>query len=144
MTAMRTSKYSPVSAPLLGALSNLALSILLFPLLSAEPATAQTLGMVADGTSSVTIFNADTDTVLATVPISSGSIGDCSITADQTLGFVTNFRSEVFVIDLQTLALASGTNPIPISNPGEDTSLSPDAECPRVGRPPPVFLQPGP
>jgi len=99
--------------------------------LPAAPAPAQSIGMVADeDTQSVTVFNADTDTVLGTValPDSGDAIGDCSITADRTLGFVTDFAGNVFVIDLTTVppSLAAGTNPIPISNNGEDTSISPD------------------
>ena len=86
--------------------------------------------MVADDdTASVTVFDADTDTVLGTVSITPGrAIGDVLITPDQSRGFVTNFNSEVFVIDLTTSppSLAGGTNPIPISNYGEDLSISPN------------------
>jgi DNA-binding beta-propeller fold protein YncE len=91
--------------------------------------SARTLGMVADNTtSSVTVFDADTNALLGMVPISSGStIGDVLITPDQKFGFVTNFHFEVFVIDLTTSppSLAGGTNPIPISNGGEDLTISP-------------------
>ncbi|MBI3799514.1 MAG: hypothetical protein HY268_21415 [Deltaproteobacteria bacterium] len=95
------------------------------------PVKAQTIGMVADDdTHAVTVFNADTDTVLGTVdlPDSGAATGDCSITADQTRGFVTDFQSRVWVIDLTTSppSLAAGPNPIPIANFGEDTALSPD------------------
>jgi hypothetical protein len=92
------------------------------------------VGMVADdATKSVTVFNAETDTVLGTVPIppspgSYNAIGDCSITADQTRGFVTNFDFQVSVIDLTTSppSQAPTPNPIRISNYGEDTAISPD------------------
>ena len=96
------------------------------------PATAQTIGMVADDfTNRVIVFDADTNSVLGSVPISEGgAIGDCSVTGDQSLGFVTNFGSEIWVIDLAASppALASGLNPIPISNNGEDTALTPDSK----------------
>lgn len=107
------------------------LSILTLTLLAA-PAFALTPGMVADnGSSSVTVFDADTNAVLGTVPIPAGeATGDVLITPDRRLGFVTNFDSKVFVIDLTTTppSLAGGTNPIPISNFGEDLALSPDGK----------------
>ncbi len=95
------------------------------------PATATNLGMVADNaTHSVIVFDADTDTVLGTValPGSNFVTGDCSITPDQTRGFVTDFTFGVHVIDLTASppSLAGGPNPISISNFGEDTSISPD------------------
>ncbi len=93
--------------------------------------SARTLGLVADNTeSSVTIFDADTDTVLGSVPIPPGTIGDVLITLDQRWGFVTNFKNEIFVIDLAASPprLAEGTNPIRISNLGEDLAISPDGK----------------
>jgi Ca2+-binding RTX toxin-like protein len=97
--------------------------------------SAQTLGMVADNsTNSVIMFDADTHAVLGTVPITpspfEAATGDVLITPDQTRGFVTNFDHKVFVIDLTTSppSLAAGTNPIPISNFGEDISISPDGK----------------
>ncbi len=96
----------------------------------AFPVAAATRGMVADNaTGGVTVFDADTGAVFGTVFIPvTGNIGDCSITADQTRGFVTDFAFQVWVIDLTTTppSLAPGPNPIPISNPGEDTSITPD------------------
>ena len=87
--------------------------------------------LVADNaTDSVTVIDAATNTVRGSVsiPDSGGAIGDVAVTADGTLGFVTNFDSQVWVIDLSSSVpqLASGTNPIPISNAGEDISLTPD------------------
>ena len=94
---------------------------------------AQNLGMVADyGAQSVTVFDADSVTVLGTIPlpVSSAVVGDCSISPDKTVGFVTDFLGQVWVIDLTVSppALASGPNPIPIANPGEDMVLSPDGK----------------
>jgi Ca2+-binding RTX toxin-like protein len=98
--------------------------------------SAKTLGMVADSdTDSVTVFDADTHAVLGTVPISPGDpflsvIGDVLITPDLKRGFVTNRSNQVFVIDLTTSppGLAGGTNPIPISNLGNDLSISPNGK----------------
>jgi hypothetical protein len=89
------------------------------------------IGMIADdATRSVIVFEGDTDTVLGAVRLGDPGIavGDCSVTADLTLGFVTDFASRVWVIDLAASPprLASGTNPVPIANYGEDTSITPD------------------
>jgi DNA-binding beta-propeller fold protein YncE len=106
--------------------------VILVLALQAPSLFARTLGMVADdATRSVTVFDADTDTVLGSVTTIPGfSIGDVVITPDQTRGFVTNFNSEVFVIDLTALPprLAEGPNPIPISNHGEELAISPDGK----------------
>lgn len=107
----------------------LALSAFLLP----SGVAAETLGMVADTANhSVVVFDADTDTRLGmvTLPSPGGSIGDCSVSRDRTLGFVTDFEGAIWLIDLTTSppSLASGTNPILISNPGEDTALSPDGK----------------
>lgn len=104
-------------------------------LCGANRAAAATLGMVADNastTKSVTVFDADTDVVLGSVALPGGglAIGDCVISADQTRGFVTTFGSKIWVIDLTTAppSLAAGPNPIFISNPGEDSAISPDGK----------------
>ena len=57
-------------------------------------------------------------------------MGDCSITGDGSTGFATRFNNQVTVIDLTGRApvLAGPPNPIPISNFGEDTSISPDGQ----------------
>jgi DNA-binding beta-propeller fold protein YncE len=96
-----------------------------------SPAIAQTIGMVADNlTGSVTIFDADTDTVLGTVflPNPGPTVGDCSLALDRGLGFVTDFDYHLWVIDIPSLSLAGGVNPIVVSNMSEDTSLSPDGK----------------
>ena len=96
-------------------------------------AQAQTVGLVVDNaTKSVTVFDADTAVVLGVVglPVPAPLTGDCSITQDQDLGFVTDFNARLHVIDLTTSppSLAPGPNPIPIANNGEDTALSPDGQ----------------
>src|SRR5262249_504513 len=78
-----------------------------------------------NATSSVTAIDAATNTVRGSVSVpNGGTIGDVAVTADGTLGFVTNFNSQIWVIDLSTTVphLASGINPIPIANFGEDIS----------------------
>jgi Ca2+-binding RTX toxin-like protein len=98
--------------------------------------SAKTLGMVADdATASATVFDADTHAVLGTVSIDPGdpflsAIGDVLITPDLERDFVTNRSNQVFVIDLTTSppSLAGGTNPIPISNLGNDLSISPNGK----------------
>ena len=97
--------------------------------MSPSIAAAGGLAMVADDAGDrVIVFDADSDTVLGTVDVGVGTVGDCSISDGQDLGFVTAFDSSVWVIDLQASppVLASGTNPIPISNTGVDTALTPD------------------
>ena len=79
---------------------------------------------------SAVVFDSSTDTVLGAVPIGPGSVGDCAISRDQTLGFVTDMANRLWIIDLTASppALAPGTNPVIISSPGEDLSLSPDGK----------------
>ncbi len=91
-----------------------------------EPA----LAMVVDNTTSTaTVFDSNQDLAIGSVAITPGlASGDCSITADQSQGFVTNFLSEVWVIDPLAVAPAAAPNPIPISNEGEDTSLTADGQ----------------
>ncbi|MCI0636622.1 MAG: WD40 repeat domain-containing protein, partial [Actinobacteria bacterium] len=89
----------------------------------------RSVGMVASASpQSVTIFDADQDLVLGTIPIFGDTLGDCAIDPSRGLGFVTDFSFQVWVIDLEATppVLASGINPILISNNGEDLSLSPD------------------
>jgi DNA-binding beta-propeller fold protein YncE len=106
---------------------------LIAAVLHAPSLSARTLGLVADdATRTVTVFDADTDSVVGSVFITSGGfgMGDVLITPDQTRGFVTNFNGEVFVIDLTTSPprLAGGRNPIPVSNNGAELAISPDGK----------------
>jgi len=106
-----------------------ALLALLAGLACGSTRAAAQIGMVADETSRVTVFDAATNTVLGSVAIPPGGrVGDCTITLDGSLGFVTDFRGLLWVIDLTSSppTLAPGINPIPISNNGEDTELSID------------------
>lgn len=97
---------------------------------------AGAMGMVADNTTkSVTVFDADNDTVIGSVflpqsPTPSSATGDCVITPDQKLGFVSDFQFRVWVIDLESSppSLAAGTNPIFIRNRAEDLVVTPDGK----------------
>jgi hypothetical protein len=94
-------------------------------------APARGIGMVADdSTKSVIVFDGETDTVLGEIPIGTGFMGDCSVTSDLALGFVTDFQNRVWMIDLTASPprLASSGNPIQIANSGEDTSITPDGK----------------
>lgn len=121
--------YNPVNGGLLTTITDPAIQnptgIAVF-----VPPPAQ-LGLIADGLSSnVLEFDASNDEVIGSVPVPSsfGLLGDVAISKDGKLGFVTNFLGQVHVLDLSVvpLTLAAGTNPIAISQPGEDLSLTPD------------------
>ena len=75
----------------------------------------------------VTSFSLSSISDVTSVMVPFGNTpGDCSITADGNLGFATDFANSLWVFDLTKDALAEGVNPIAISNPGEDTSLTPN------------------
>lgn len=97
-----------------------------------EDRATPAVGMAAHQFGSVMVFDPETSEVFGSVslPDSHGASGDVAITPDGKMGFVTDFASRVWVIDLsRTLPrLAAGTNPIPISNYGEDLSLTPDGK----------------
>ncbi|MEM7588287.1 MAG: hypothetical protein AAF560_33175, partial [Acidobacteriota bacterium] len=93
------------------------------------PASAATLGMAGDDAADqAVVFDADTGTVLGAVDVGPGSVGDCEVTPDQSLGLIVDFASRLWLIDLQQTppVLASGVNPVPISNFGVDVDLTPD------------------
>ncbi len=96
--------------------------------MASGPAVAQTRGLVVDGGGNVIVFDADSDTVLGAVNLPGGpDILDCSILGDQSQGFVSHFSArQVWVVDPLAVALAAGTNPIPVSHFAEDTTLSGD------------------
>jgi hypothetical protein len=94
--------------------------------------------MVTDRRGSTVIFDADTDSAIGSVRTPSGdfdSAGNCAITANQQLAFVSAPRAGVYVIDLTTSppGLAPGVNPIPVSNYGLDLSMTADEEFLIVG-----------
>src|SRR6266567_1246030 len=106
------------------------LAVMFTATLSVIPATAQTLGVVMDfNTNKAVVFNADTDTVIGSVPIpDAADLGGCSISQDRKFAYVTNTRSQIWVLNLTPPGLADGPNPIPISNIGLGISTSPDGK----------------
>jgi hypothetical protein len=80
-------------------------------------------------TNKAVVFNADTDTVIGSVPIpEAADLGSCSISQDKKFAYVTNIRSQIWVLNLTPPGLADGQNPIPISNVGLSISMSPDGK----------------
>jgi hypothetical protein len=92
------------------------------------------IGLVANnGSSSATVFDPTTNTALGSVSIPNNpvAVGDTVITNNGTLAFVSGFNSELTVLDLSnpsTPTLASGINQIPIANPGEHITITPDQQ----------------
>lgn len=86
--------------------------------------------VVNNGNPSVSVFETATDSLLGTVAIPSTGlvVGDCAVTPDGTLGFVTDFAYQIHVVDLTAAppVLADGTNPIPVATRGEDLAMSAD------------------
>src|SRR5215471_18915791 len=111
-------------------LTNPLWAVMLTATVSAIPATAQTLGVVMDfNTNKAVVFNADTDTVIGSVPIpDAADLGSCSVSQDKKFAYVTNIRSQIWVLNLTPPSLADAPNPIPISNVGLSISMSPDGK----------------
>jgi hypothetical protein len=86
--------------------------------------------MVSDnGADTVSLFDADQDTVTASLDTSAGlAVGDCVMSAAGDRGFSTSSSSEIafFEIAGDSGTLVSAAEVIRISNPGVDLSLSPD------------------
>lgn len=109
------------------------LLMILIALFSVLPATAQDLGMVGDDDNdSITVFDADTGQVWGTIalPTTGFAVGDCAVTPDQSLGFVTDWYMNVHVIDLtqRPPVLAGGINPITVNSIGVDLEITPDGK----------------
>jgi hypothetical protein len=91
-----------------------------------RPAT-RVPGMVMDFSNTAFVIDAS-DTVLVG-PVSLGPAeltGDCVTSNDAHLGITTDFNSRLWLVDLTSTPpqLATGTNPIPISNRGVDVALT--------------------
>jgi hypothetical protein len=99
-------------------------------LFCAAPVPGDPLGMVSDnGSKLVVLFNADLDTVTASLDATPGrAIGDCALSSDESLGFSTSSSHEITFIEItREPAGPRGTgNRVPISNLGVDMALSPD------------------
>jgi sugar lactone lactonase YvrE len=96
--------------------------------------SGSSLGMVVNNTTGgATVFNADTNTILGTIPglgTPGSATGDCSITSDGRKAFFTRGNSNVTVVDLTGASptFAGPPNPIGIANSGGDIVLSPDGK----------------
>src|SRR5262245_29880917 len=95
-------------------------------------ASAQSIGLVTDlATHKAVLFDADSYQTLGSVALPTpqdGCFGDCVITADQQLAFVSGFTDGVFVIDVSTRppTPAAGINLIPTTRVAYDLDLTPD------------------
>lgn len=92
---------------------------------------AATDAMVVDSeTQSVFMVDLASGTIRGQIllPVSTGLIGDCLLTRGGTQGFVTDSQGRVWPLDPEGVppGLAGDGSPIPISNPGQDISFSPD------------------
>jgi len=85
---------------------------------------------IDDATSTLYVFDTNTDTVWATVNLPMSTWNDTRevvIAADQSLAFVSDMQTRgVWVVDLMTRSLAAGVNPIPISGYPQDLEITPD------------------
>ena len=78
---------------------------------------------------SAKIIDLDTNTIVDSVDFPNGpAAGDVVVTADSSLAFVTNFRQEVYAIDLTTNSLANGGNPIAVSTLSEELEITADGQ----------------
>ncbi len=133
---MKTDKIKS-SCPALWLVASSAVTVLVLlvcfmPVLTQADGTGP-MGMVADSSGKVHVFDAGTNTVIGTVtlPVEGDFVvGDCAITPDGSLGLVADYCYNLWVIDLlqSPPALAAGTNPVLISNPGEDLAITPDGK----------------
>jgi hypothetical protein len=105
-----------------------------FAIVSIAEAQAPQIGVVADDyNKAVHVFDWGNGSKLGTVYIPQPdseptSMGDCVITSDGTLAYVTDYYYQIWVIDLTAdpPALASGTNPIVVASPGDDLAITAD------------------
>ena len=99
-------------------------------LLYAAKESPNTVGVAVDlGSSRLLIFDPATGTQTGLVSIPSGSRKfDAVISPDGKFAYVSDFESlQVWVVDLNTKALATGTNPIPVPTTlAEDLAISSD------------------
>jgi hypothetical protein len=94
---------------------------------------ASHVALVGDGGNDVAeTIDVNSNAVLGTVSLPpSGTppvVINTAISADGTLGFATNFSSNLSVINLSNPSAPTVVNTIPISNVGEDLSLTPDGK----------------
>lgn len=109
------------------------LYLALFAGLAVAPAAAQrTIGMVADRTNNIVVFDADTDTVIATIAVPGDPflpLFDCVIAKSRGRGYVADFDNQRFwIVDLDANPPVLGNNgqPVAITTYPEDLTLSPN------------------
>ncbi len=91
----------------------------------AEETVPPGIGLLAnDSTDQAVIFDPATNTIMGSVQVGPGFVGDALVLEDGSLGFVTDFQRRLWAIDMSTASLVGG--PISISNPGEDISVTAD------------------
>src|SRR5262245_8714643 len=86
-------------------------------------------GMVVDRWNAAFVVNAGSRARLGRVPVGpEGTTGDCVVSPDGRLGIASHFDSRLWIVDLTSNPprLASGTNPISISNRGRDVAQTLD------------------
>lgn len=105
-------------------------TVILSLFMCAETLNAAALGMVTDNESNeLRLFNADSGTILASLPRSHGHIsGDCALSRDESTGFSSNAGRNISVFNFSDVAAGNAVDisSIEISNAGVDMSLSPD------------------
>lgn len=90
---------------------------------------APELGMVMEFSHTAFVVDSQSSSMLGSVSIVPASMtGDCVISPDGRLGVTNDFSSRLWLIDLYASPpqLAAGTNPVPISNDGQDIATSYD------------------
>jgi len=89
--------------------------------------SAQNVGLVTDWVNDVALAFDTSGAELGTVDLpGAGSLGDCVVSEEDGVAFAADFDSQVWVVELSDPPqLASGINPIAISNTGWDIALSP-------------------
>lgn len=106
------------------------LMVILSLSLGAQAVYAASLGMVTDNESrELRLFDAETGTVVASLPSSSGQIsGDCTLSKDESTGFSSHAGRNISVFNFSDAVLGNSVDiaSIEISNAGVDMSLSPD------------------
>jgi len=87
------------------------------------------VGIVLGGSDAALVFGTDPPVVLGAVPLSIlRQFYDCAISPDGRRGFVSDFQHHIWIFDLDSGPphLALGSNPIPMTNHGEDMVLTAD------------------
>lgn len=103
-------------------------------------------GLVTSHSSAAFVIDAGGAALLGNVSVGPADLtGDCVVSPDGRFGFVSRFDSKLWVVDMSTTPpqLASGTNPVFISNRGRDVAESSDGRFVVVcdaGAPAPVSV----